>query len=826
MATFIPNVTDVFPEPALFTPDFSFMDKMLQRRQSMYDQGWSQLNAAYNFVNKDLTNPQNLKDREIFLKQAKNNLKGLAGMDLSQHQNVISARGVFEPWANNKKALGDATLTSHWKQQLAIGEGYRLEDGGKYFNQYNIDYVRKQQAAFAGDVADSWEDYWKNKRSYTPYYDYHKEVQDLMKDFKPSTTEIDKINGLYKYTIKKADWTQAEIRKYLEANLSDKAKQQMKIEGDVLYNNNPQQMGQIYTTMAKDEIRQYDAGISLATSQLKRASKPEDIKKLKDYITSLEDRKKGLNANLEAIGKGDFTYVKKKGEEIASNIYFNQFMNKVSNGFAHADHSFKISGDDVGLTLYRERKEDERQLKAFAHAEKMAMMKGEIAPPPQINELQIDEPKEVTLKSMNEDVVKIEDEQVKITDMNKGMVAKWKQSLPENKGKIITVKDVTNEDMTAFEKTGFNGKPIPPTHPYKSNLKALAELKANLNIAQNRLTKAVESVKAEYTPEQRAALENATAAINKMGTFTMSDGTVISAKDLNASISSDPAAISYGSWGAGVGDVGVRINGKTYYPFGDGKHSEKQIIEFANWVNRIKEARNDQDALTKFDDDVKGYFKKHQAELTQAASSVLTFSKGSYEAKTLEAEMYNILPEAGYSIQHAGVGADVNNQTSAYFYITPKEGVDKDDDDIVKYLQQRGYKDVVAHTQSGTGVTLFEIKNLKSPITSSYTNYNTNERAILNDLATQPFTTSGTGMYQTAPYYSNSDRKLMITRDHNMYYLMVEGLDGGGTMDEWPIPFPDANSAILQGQTLTATQMINGVSVPEAQLKAYQRLNK
>jgi hypothetical protein len=315
MATFIPNVTDIFPEPALFTPDFSFMDKMLERRQNMYNQGWSQLNSAYNIVNRELTNPQNVKEKEIFLKQAKNNLKNLAGVDLSQQQNVLAARSVFEPWANNQKALGDASLTSHWKQQESLGESYRLQDGGKYFNDFNLNYIRKQRNAFSKDTAESWEDYWSNKRSYTPYYDYHKEVQELMKDFKPSSYKIDKVSGLYKITDENASWTQAEIRKYLESNLSDKAKQQMKIEADVTYNNNPMQMGSVYTSMAKNEMEQYDNAITLANSKMKGLTKPEDIKEAKEYISNLEDRKKALNtksATKRTFGKKSFVKKTKK----------------------------------------------------------------------------------------------------------------------------------------------------------------------------------------------------------------------------------------------------------------------------------------------------------------------------------------------------------------------------------------------------------------------------------------------------------------------------------------------------------------------------------
>ena len=176
MATYIPNVTDVIPEPSLFTPDFSFIDKMLRRRQGLYEQGFAQVNSAYNFVNRNVTNPYSLNVRDTFLKQAKENLKNLSSLDLSQQQNVNSAKGVFEPFIKNKPVLMDMAATAHWDQQEAIGESYRLKDGGKEFSEDNLNYIRQQRAAFAADDINSVGGYYANRRSYNPYYDYNKEI--------------------------------------------------------------------------------------------------------------------------------------------------------------------------------------------------------------------------------------------------------------------------------------------------------------------------------------------------------------------------------------------------------------------------------------------------------------------------------------------------------------------------------------------------------------------------------------------------------------------------------------------------------------------------
>jgi hypothetical protein len=783
----------------------------------MYNQGWSQVNSAYNFVNKELTNPENVKSRDIFLKQAKDNLKNLSSMDLSQHQNVMSANGVFQPWVNNTKALGDAALTSHWKQQEQVGEGYRLNDGGKFFNQKNVDYVKKQRMAFANDAADSWQDYYQNKRSYTPYHDYQKHVEELMKNFKPSTTEVDKVNGLYKYTIKNADWTQAEIRKYLDANLSDQDKQQMKIEADVMYNNSPQQMGSIYTNMAKNEIAQYDTGITWANSKLKSLTKPEDIKEVKEYISNLQDKKKALNFNLEAINKGDFTYVKKKGEDLAMGIFYNQYINKVSNGYSHADNSFKIDADQVALGIYKENRADARQEKSLAHAEYMARLKGEIAPPAQLTTVQTNEVKEVSLASIQQKVDNLDAQSTQVNDLNKGMVATWMQNLPENKGKTITVKDVTEADKLKFLQTGNNGAPLPSNHMFRKNLSVMAQNDRLKNIESGKLNYIRNEIEQGYTPEQKKELEAAKAQITKLGSVKLEDGTVISSAQILDAMQRDPNNVKYSqdTWGTGLSGWTLKIGSKTYTTYSDvGGSYNEQLQDLLFKVNQTKMSLK---SLNKYDADVKNYFDKNGKDLVNTAN-VMSFAKGSYEAKTMEAEMYNIFPETQYGIQSAGIGTDDNNQGSGYFYITGKGDLEPTKEDITSYLSQRGYKDVVAHEQTG-GPTLYQIKNYKSPITTQYSQFNAEERAVIQDLSTSIYAGAG-GRYVTAPYNSYSQRQLQVMKDHNLYYLLVQGLDGGNTMDMYRTPFSDPAQAIMKGQQLTATIG----RVPEALFQEYLRV--
>jgi len=352
MATYLPNITDQIPDPALYTPDFSFLDRMLRRRQGQYEQGFQQVNSAYNFVNRNVTNPYSVQVRDTFLKQAQNNLKDLSAMDLSQPQNVETARGVFEPFVKNKAVLTDMALTSHWNNQEDIAEMYRMKDNGKEYSDTNINYVRQQRNAFAQDDISNVSQYYSNKRYYTPYYDWNKEVQEKMKDFKPSSTKIERQNGMYLVTTKDASWNKEEISQYLDSVLSDKAKNQMRLEAAVYYPN-PQQTAVLYAGQASKDLPVINNKINQLNQAYATEKNVDRRKQLQDNLTYLSDRAKEISNNLKSIEKGDVSFLNKNYERIAQSIYMSQNVDKLSKGFSHQDIEQTMTPDQVSMMYAR-----------------------------------------------------------------------------------------------------------------------------------------------------------------------------------------------------------------------------------------------------------------------------------------------------------------------------------------------------------------------------------------------------------------------------------------------------------------------------------------
>lgn len=797
MATYLPNVTDVIPEPALFTPDYSFLDKMLRRRQGLYEQGFAQVSNAYGFVNRNVTNPYSVKVRDEFLAQAKNNLKNLAAMDLSQQQNVDAARGVFEPFIKNQPVLMDMAYTAHMDQQENIAETFRLKDGGKEFSEDNLNYLRQQRAAFANDSISSVGSYYANRRSFTPYYDYYKEVQDKMKDFKPSTYKIDRINGLYKITKDDTSWREAEVNEYLNGVLSDKAKQQMRIEAQVRLGNNPEALSGAYKQVAEQQremnaytMKQIDKEISLAKD-------PNLITKLKTKKQQLEDSNREIDGNLENISKGDLSYIKNNSEKLASAIYFNNKLSGFVKSFAHEEIAVKIDGDEVGLALMREARADARQARAFAHAEKMK--KWELQGLPgnfQVRELAEGENGntiETSISKLQNEVDSTEQQIQNITLATKQhILTKVKERDPNAK---LTIKDIDQAYISKWLKTGGpGGTAIPKTDPYYTNNLQLAQLNSMQSVSRNKLKKIEDAAFQGLNENDRKKVSQINQKLASIGDITLDDGTKISGRDLAIGLKNGTVSASM-NW---TGDYGtIKINGKQYTVqnriAGKASTPVQNNLNLLAAYNQIKGVQSQGgDAYDKFLKNRETFIKTNFADL-RLTNTVLSFDAGSPNAKSLEASVSTFLPD-GYDFKHAGVGTTPSNQGNAYFYITPKGDNKATPDEIATQLTAAGAKVRVIKTDKGPAI--FEVKNLNNTVAKQFREYSPLEGTVINEM--QSYT--GVKDYASAPFTTPyGDTKFIIKKSGNLYYLHVNGFG-----ESYPGAFNSPVEAVSMARLLSA----------------------
>jgi hypothetical protein len=119
MAQYLPYIPETIPEPALYKPDFNFFDRMLQRKQSMFEQGLSRVRSAYSSVlNAPLSNKNNIPLRDQYIKNAQEQLTKLSSSDLSLMENVNAAESIYAPFWQDKFIVQDAAMTKGYQAEM------------------------------------------------------------------------------------------------------------------------------------------------------------------------------------------------------------------------------------------------------------------------------------------------------------------------------------------------------------------------------------------------------------------------------------------------------------------------------------------------------------------------------------------------------------------------------------------------------------------------------------------------------------------------------------------------------------------------------------
>lgn len=119
MAQYLPYIPETIPEPALYKPDFNFFDRMLQRKQSMFEQGASRVRSAYTSVlNAPLSNKNNIPLRDQYIKDAQEQLTKISSSDLSLMENVNAAESIYAPFWQDKFIVQDAAMTKAYQNEM------------------------------------------------------------------------------------------------------------------------------------------------------------------------------------------------------------------------------------------------------------------------------------------------------------------------------------------------------------------------------------------------------------------------------------------------------------------------------------------------------------------------------------------------------------------------------------------------------------------------------------------------------------------------------------------------------------------------------------
>lgn len=244
MASFVPPQVDHnLYTPILPQDNVQQIFSLLDQKQQFYNQG---VKAAQNKISSMLNLENEVTSEPIknmvtdFNKKANDIVKQYANLDFSLQGNVSLIDNIYDPLMDNELFLYDYAATKNYKTEYQKALGYRDSDKKEVrdlFNIKNLNHlnIAKQNLALAKSERDI-KTYASQLKSayYTPYYDVKGEIMSAFEKNKDRLTmSTDYENGQYILTVKDGNQMFPSLNAWINTFISDKAKNQLKIEKEV-----------------------------------------------------------------------------------------------------------------------------------------------------------------------------------------------------------------------------------------------------------------------------------------------------------------------------------------------------------------------------------------------------------------------------------------------------------------------------------------------------------------------------------------------------------------------------------------------------------------
>jgi hypothetical protein len=206
MATFLPNVTDVFPKSSEYTPDWDRVERSLKLRHQMYDEGANRIKTMYDSLfNSQMMRSQNIEARDSYLKTITDSLNRISSMDLSLPQNQENANELFTPIINDRSLVKDISFTKQYQNELSNAESLKKSsDPAVYKTYWDVGIKALQYKAEEFKNADAETALGMSAPTYVPNVDLLGVADKAYKDFGISVKQ-DEISGAYIWTKKNGD---------------------------------------------------------------------------------------------------------------------------------------------------------------------------------------------------------------------------------------------------------------------------------------------------------------------------------------------------------------------------------------------------------------------------------------------------------------------------------------------------------------------------------------------------------------------------------------------------------------------------------------------
>ena len=333
--------------------------------------GARRVKAVYeNALNLDLTLESNKEVKKKFMQEADKQLTKLSSMDLSDPSVQRQGFNIYRPLLTDEAIVYDDRLTKTLKSIYSEAERYKRSklsstgaEGEGYTQRnlaYSLDGFENFRADLPRDPALLKELYGKlGNRKYSPYYNASKEYTSILKNCKGSTTEKQDVASNYMYfdNYSKSGANSSETSNCFMMGLSEKAKEQMGIDGWAYYKANPELLVADHQQFAYGRQESQLKAIQGKIAGIKSGGITEEekplLKELEDMLPALkqevDNRKNEYN---EMVGGNAMNYVTQNFQTLAKGIYLNKNYAALGEAFKSDETSRKLTANAAGIAQF------------------------------------------------------------------------------------------------------------------------------------------------------------------------------------------------------------------------------------------------------------------------------------------------------------------------------------------------------------------------------------------------------------------------------------------------------------------------------------------
>lgn len=403
MSTYLQGFQAYIPQIQPFTPDYNFYQGALEMKQGSYDAAKKQLSSMYgSLLNAPISRQENIDARDKFFKAVDQDIKKMAGMDLSLAQNSEAAMNVFNHLTENKSIAHDMVFTKQFQQQQRKGQylkncpdpekcGGSWWEGGDRLMQYGMEAYKRAGKQEALNMSAP---------SYVGHQNVMTKAMKIAKDLNLNITQ-DVVEGGYIVTTKNGALAEPHMQNILFGTLGNdpkiaeyyKASAKLSRQ-DFMYSNEAQygsleaaEQGYIQSILSQqDDVQKQQelektldekvSNTNRKTKQLEEKAKnslPEDRSAIEKMLDDLQSSVVGYETSLEKVKEVNHqtkmatTQASMTGAQIDNLIAANSLQTDLSQA------AQTLAYKNYEQTL----KEDPYSMEAVKHGNRMTEMKAQ-----------------------------------------------------------------------------------------------------------------------------------------------------------------------------------------------------------------------------------------------------------------------------------------------------------------------------------------------------------------------------------------------------------------------------------------------------------------